>query len=103
MRTGEMGTGLTHHFAFAVSSDDAQLEWRETLLRANIPVSPVMERIYFRSIYFADPDGHVLEIATAGPGFLSDEPEATLGASLKLPPWLEAERGRIEGSLQKIS
>ena len=103
MRVGEMGTGLTHHFAFAVASDDVQLEWREKLLRANVPVSGVMERIYFRSIYFADPDGHVLEIATAGPGFLADEPAATLGTALSLPPWLEGRRGTIEASLQKLS
>jgi len=102
MRTGEIGTGLTHHFAFAIGSETAQLEWREKLLRANIPVSPVMERIYFRSIYFADPDGHVLEIATAGPGFATDESEDALGSALKLPPWLERRRGEIEGLLTPL-
>ncbi len=99
MREGEIGTGLTHHFAFAVRDADQQLEWREKLLHLHIPVSPVMDRIYFRSIYFADPDGHVLEIATAGPGFLADEPEPTLGSALRLPPWLAGRRKEIEEGL----
>jgi glyoxalase family protein len=99
MREGEVGPGLTHHVAFAAADEEVQLAWRDALLRANVPVSPVMDRIYFRSIYFQDPDGHVLEIATLGPGFLADEPESALGESLKLPPWLERRRGEIEKTL----
>jgi glyoxalase family protein len=99
VQRSSMGTGLTHHYAFATENQTTQLELREKLLMAGVNVSPVMERIYFKSIYFADPDGHILEIATNDPGFLIDEPFDTLGSSLKLPNWLEAERADIERGL----
>lgn len=97
-----MGTGQTHHFALAVKDEETQLEWREKMLSAGIPVSPVMERVYFKSIYSRDPDGHIVELATAGPGFLVDEPLETLGQSLKLPPWLEPARGQIERGITPL-
>ena len=75
-----MGTGQTHHFAMAVKDDDTQLEWREKMLSAGIPVSPVMDRIYFKSIYSRDPDGHIVELATLGPGFLIDGGAASWAA-----------------------
>jgi glyoxalase family protein len=99
VQRSSMGTGLTHHYAFATENQTTQLELREKLLMAGVNVSPVMERIYFKSIYFADPDGHILEIATNDPGFLIDEPFDTLGSGLKLPNWLEAERADIERGL----
>lgn len=102
MRSGSMGTGLTHHFAFAVESEDAQLAWRERLLEKGVGVTPVLDRQYFRSIYFRDPDGHILEIATTGPGFLVDEEAASLGSHLSLPRWLEPERAAIESFLTPI-
>lgn len=102
MREGMVGTGMTHHVAFAAATPDIQLEWRDALLRAGVPVSPVMERVYFRSIYFSDPDGQVLEIATLGPGFASDESASTLGEALKLPPWLEGRRVEIERGLRPL-
>lgn len=98
-----MGAGQTHHYALAVPEGDTQLEFREKLIKAGIRVSPVMNRIYFKSIYTNDPDGHIVEIATAGPGFLYDEEELQLGQSLRLPPWLERHRGEIEGNLKPIS
>jgi glyoxalase family protein len=61
-----------------------------------------MDRIYFKSIYTNDPDGHIVEIATAGPGFAVDEDVAQLGKLLKLPPWLEQHRTVIENSLQPV-
>jgi glyoxalase family protein len=61
-----------------------------------------MDRIYFKSIYSRDPDGHIVELATAGPGFLVDETLETLGQDLKLPPWLEADRGKIEPTLSRL-
>jgi glyoxalase family protein len=73
------------------------------LLSAGLRVSPVMDRVYFKSIYTNDPDGHIVELATAGPGFPVDEPEAELGQSLKLPPWLEAHRAEIEAVLRPLS
>lgn len=97
-----MGAGQTHHFAFTVADDDAQLAFREKLMRAGYRVSPVMDRIYFRSIYTNDPDGHIVEIATAGPGFLVDEDMAALGEDLKLPPWLERQRAAIEQQLAPL-
>ena len=96
------GAGQTHHFALAVPDDAVQLEFRERLLAAGWPVSPVMDRVYFRSIYTRDPDGHIVELATAGPGFTVDEPEASLGGSLCLPPWLEARRAEIAAGLPPL-
>ncbi len=97
-----MGTGQTHHFALAVANEQIQLEWREKILRKGIPVSPVMDRIYFKSIYTRDPDGHIVELATAGPGFLVDEEKAMLGHKLQLPPWLEAQRDEIANGLTPL-
>ncbi len=58
--------------------------------------------IYFKSIYTNDPDGHIVELATIGPGFAVDEDVASLGTSLKLPPWLEADRPDIEHELRQL-
>jgi glyoxalase family protein len=102
MRPVRMGAGQTHHVALAVADEPTQLEWREKLIRAGYPVSPVMDRIYFKSIYTRDPDGHIIELATAGPGFAVDEPVTSLGARLMLPPWLERSRSAIEGALAPL-
>ena len=101
-RRAQMGTGQTHHFALAVSDEASQLAWREKLLAAGLRVSPVMDRIYFKSIYTNDPDGHIVELATAGPGFANDEPIEALGQKLMLPPWLETHRQQIEGVLKPL-
>ncbi|MHB1194411.1 MAG: VOC family protein [Longimicrobiales bacterium] len=93
------GAGQTHHIAFRAKDGDEQEAWRDHLLHLGVDVSPVMERNYFRSIYFRAPDGLLLEIATDGPGFAVDEPAASLGAALKLPAWLEARRSEIERAL----
>ena len=97
-----MGAGQTHHYALAVPDDAAQAEVFERLQRAGVPVSPVQDRVYFRSIYTRDPDGHIVEIATAIPGFLIDEPVETTGRALRLPPWLEAHRARIADGLTPL-
>jgi len=101
-RRVQMGAGQTHHFALAVPDEETQLEWRDKILKAGFRVSPVMDRIYFKSIYTNDPDGHIVELATAGPGFTVDEDVAELGQQLKLPPWLESSRNRIEQALQPV-
>ena len=103
MRYGQLGTGMTHHFAFAVKDEATQLEWRKKLEKAGVPVTAVMERVYFKSVYFQDPDGHILEIATMNPGFLVDEEKVSLGTTLKLPGWLESKRKTIESALTPIS
>ncbi len=97
-----IGRGQTHHFALAVPNEDAQLEWREKLITAGLRVSPVMDRVYFKSIYTYDPDGHIIELATFGPGFTVDEDPSELGQNLKLPPWFEVYRENIEANLHPI-
>ena len=101
-RRATMGAGQTHHFALAVGDDDTQLAFRDRLLDANIRVSPVMDRIYFKSIYTQDPDGHVVELATVSPGFLVDESADQLGSALMLPPWLEPHRAEIAPTLASL-
>jgi glyoxalase family protein len=98
-----MGAGQTHHFALAVANEAIQLEWREKLIRAGHRVSDVRDRVYFKSIYTNDPDGHIVELATVGPGFLIDEPAESLGHALKLPPWLEQHRDKIENALTPVT
>jgi glyoxalase family protein len=101
-RRARMGVGQTHHFALAVATDDEQRQWRERLIEAGLRVSPVMDRVYFHSIYSNDPDGHIVELATAGPGFGIDEDWSSLGTSLQLPPWLERHRSQIEAVLKPV-
>lgn len=101
-RRAQMGAGQGHHYALAVADEDTQLLFRERLLDAGLQVSPVMDRVYFKSIYTKDPDGHIVELATMGPGFLADEPVSTTGTALRLPPWLEAHRDDIGARLMDI-
>ena len=98
-----MGAGQTHHYAFAVPDEESQLAWRERLVKAGLRVTPVLDRIYFKSIYTNDPDGHIVELATAGPGFTVDEAVSELGQNLKLPPWLERNRAEIERILRPLT
>jgi glyoxalase family protein len=97
-----IGVGQTHHFALSVPDEESQLAWREKLIEAGLRVSPVMDRVYFKSIYTNDPDGHIVELATAGPGFLVDEDANSLGENLKLPPWLENNQVAIAQQLQPV-
>jgi glyoxalase family protein len=97
-----MGAGQTHHFAFSVPNAQVQLEWRQKLIEAGLNVSPVMDRVYFQSIYTRDPDGHIIELATAGPGFAVDESVSDLGSKLQLPPWYEPHRADIEAVLKPV-
>ena len=101
-RRAQMGVGQTHHFAFAVPDEATQLEFREKFVRAGLRVSPVLDRIYFKSIYTNDPDGHIVELATQGPGFAVDEDVSELGEHLLLPPWLEPSRSAIEDVLTPL-
>jgi glyoxalase family protein len=98
-----MGTGLTHHFAFAVADEDVQAYYQRRLASAGYRVSEILDRNYFKSIYTHDPDGHIVELATVAPGFLHDEPIESLGSTLKLPDWLEGQRDDIEKDLAPIT
>jgi glyoxalase family protein len=102
-RRFKMGAGQTHHYAFSVPDEETQLAFRERILQAGIQVSEVLDRVYFKSIYTRDPDGHIVELATAGPGFLADEAVGELGQNLRLPPWLEQHRKEIENVLNPIN
>jgi glyoxalase family protein len=82
---------------------DAQQAWRQHLLQNGIPVSHIIYRYYFHSIYFRIPGGFLFEIATDGPGFATDEDEANLGETLALPPFLEPQRAQIEANLKPIT
>jgi len=99
---GTMGVGTVHHVAFRVPDEAAQLELREKVSSLGYNVTPVLERNYFRSIYFREPGGVLIEVATIGPGFLVDEDEAALGRALKLPLWEEPNRAAIEAALPPI-
>ncbi len=99
---GIAGYGTIHHVAFATANDETQLEARTKLLKFGLDVTPVLDREYFHSIYFREPGGVLFEIATIPPGFMIDEPLEHLGESLKLPPWEEPNRKRIEKELQPI-
>jgi glyoxalase family protein len=102
-RRAQLGVGQTHHFALEVIDEPTQVKWLERLLQAGMRVSEVRDRIYFKSIYTNDPDGHIVELATRGPGFAVDEPLAELGTHLMLPPWLEEKRASIEQGLTPIT
>jgi len=96
------GAGSVHHIAFAVPDRAAQLQVREALIAAGHEVTPVIDRSYFRAIYFRTPAGILFEIATDEPGFETDEPVATLGEALVLPPQHEPLREQLERSLPPL-
>ena len=99
---GHISAGTVHHVAFRAADETDQLAWREAIAEADLYVTPVLDRQYFRSIYFREPGGVLFEIATDPPGFTRDEPVESLGTALKLPPWLEESRSRIEEVLPPI-
>lgn len=100
---GLNGAGTIHHVAFRTPDDDAQIIARQVLLDGALQVSPVIDRAYFKSIYYREPSGVLFEIATDQPGFAIDEPVETLGTKLSLPPHLEPYRSEIEASLPKLT
>jgi len=98
----KLGPGMVHHVAWRASGDEELNQWREKLKSAGVHVTRVIDRKYFRSIYFREPGGVLFEIATEEPGFLIDEPAGRLGRSLQLPPWLEPLRESIERRLPPL-
>lgn len=99
---GLAGCGTIHHVAFTTADTHTQLAIREQLSAFGLNVTPVLDREYFRSIYFREPGGVLFEIATISPGFTVDEPLEHLGEKLKLPPWQEKNRAHIASKLSPI-
>jgi glyoxalase family protein len=97
-----LGAGGTHHVAFRVDDFDAQKAWHSHLIQQGIYVSQLIDRFWFRSIYFRVSNGILFEIATDGPGFAIDEDADHLGEKLVLPPFLESRRREIEAGLTPI-
>jgi glyoxalase family protein len=100
---GSWGVGSVHHIAWRVPDDEAELQVRTRAWSAGAHPTPVIDRFWFKSVYFKEPGGALFELATDGPGFAIDEDPATLGQQLILPPWLEAQRAEIERSLPPLS
>lgn len=98
-----IGAGGVHHVAFRTPNDEEHAAWQELLARRGVGVTPVIDRFYFRSIYFREPGGILFEIATDGPGFTTDEDVERLGERLSLPPFLESRRTEIEAQLRPIT
>ncbi len=98
---GVPGAGTVHHVAWA-SQPEEHAAWRERAAAAGARPTPIIERFYFKSIYFREPSGVLFEIATIGPGFTADEPLESLGERLSLPPDFEGIREQVEPMLTPI-
>ena len=99
---GAWGTGGVHHVAWRVPNDATELAVREKIAAARRRPTEVIDRFWFKSVYFLEPGGVLFELATDGPGFTVDEDPASLGEKLVLPPWLESHREEIERALPQL-
>jgi glyoxalase family protein len=99
---GLQAGGTVHHVAFRAPDLPTMAAWREELVARGVAVTQILDRQYFKSIYFREPGGVLFEIATDTPGFAVDEPLLELGRSLKLPPWLEPSREQIAAALPPL-
>lgn len=99
---GMWGIGSVHHLAWRVDDEEHQLKVRARVESAGGRATPVIDRFWFKSVYFKEPGGVLFELATDGPGFAVDEDAKHLGESLVLPPWLEGQRGAIESALPTL-
>jgi glyoxalase family protein len=102
LQPARQGAGGVHHVAFRTPDDEQYHAWTQRLGELGIHNSGEIDRFYFRSLYFREPNGILFEIATDGPGFATDEPMATLGEKLALPPFLEPRRAAIEAGLKPL-
>lgn len=102
LRPASPGAGGVHHVAFRTPTVDEYHQWTERFRQFGLPTSGEIDRYYFRSLYYREPSGILFEIATDGPGFAVDEPLATLGDSVVLPPFLEPQRAQILAGLKPI-
>ena len=100
---GAWGTGSIHHLAWRVDDEKHQDEVRTRVREGGSRPTPVIDRFWFKSVYFPEPGGVLFELATEGPGFAVDEDPQHLGESLVLPPWLEPERASIEAVLPRLT
>jgi len=98
---GLSGAGTVHHVAWSSTMED-HVKWRYRVIESGGEPTPVIDRFYFRSIYFREPSGVLFEIATVGPGFATDEPKEHLGEKLSLPPAFEYLRAQVEASLTPL-
>jgi glyoxalase family protein len=103
LRAARQGAGGVHHLAFRTPNAEEQLGWQSKLHKAGVATSGVIDRYYFKSLYFREPNGILFEIATDGPGFAIDESAATMGQRLSLPPFLEPRRAAIEAGLRPLA
>ena len=99
---GMWGTGAVHHLAWRVDDEAHELALRAAVADTGPHPTPVIDRFWFKSVYFKEPGGVLFELATDGPGFAVDEAPERLGQSLVLPPWLESQRAGIEASLPSL-
>jgi len=99
---GAVGIGGVHHVAFRTPDDAEHQAWQQRIAAAGLGVTPVIDRYYFRALYFREPGGILFEISTDGPGFATDEDAAHLGERLALPPFLEPQRAAIEAGLRPL-
>jgi glyoxalase family protein len=99
---GLVAVGTIHHVAWRTPDNEQQIAWQHALLQKGVNVTPIIDRHYFKSIYFREPGGVLFEIATDPPGFTVDESPEQFGTGLKLPPWMEKDRANIERSLPSI-
>jgi len=102
LRPGIQGAGTVHHVAWRAATDAEHPQWLEKLDSAGASPTPLVDRYYFKSIYFREPSGVLFEIASPGPGFTRDTALEHLGDKIALPPWLEGQRELIEGQLTKL-
>lgn len=102
MPVAGQGAGGVHHVAFRTPDEAQYHAWTQRLNELRVPNSGEIDRFYFRSLYFREPNGILFEIATDGPGFATDEPMESLGEKLALPPFLEPRRAAIEAGLKPI-
>jgi glyoxalase family protein len=98
-----LGRGGVHHVAFRAPTDAEHRAWRDRVRAAGIGITDVIDRYYFKSLYFREPGRILFEIATDGPGFATDEDAAHLGERLALPPFLEPHRAQIEAGLRPLA
>ena len=102
-RRGNWGVGGIHHLALGTSTTESQLKWKRRLMDAGVAVTGPYNRGWFHSIYFADPDGQILEIATQGPGYDLDEPIDQLGQTVKIPTEAQLRGNRDEAAIRALT
>jgi glyoxalase family protein len=101
-REAVIGIGTVHHVAWRTPTDEQQKVLRRDIVKAGLNATPVIDRVYFHSVYFREPGGVLFEIATYPPGLMIDEKPSELGTHLSLPPWLESMRKDLQKVLPQV-